>query len=136
MIKNAGIMGGNFGDGEIYLADTFDIADAAIDELLNLTFRDNSVRYIVSDTKKGNEIAEVLGKEINRKFPWILFSDEDQKNGLIQAGLPITHAENYTELGHSIRVGKIAEDLILHLPQYSRTKFEDFATDFAQAYKK
>ena len=65
MIKQGGIMGGNFGEGEkIFLTHTSDIAVAASEELLNLKFSGNSVRYIISDERSGNEIAQAIGNTI------------------------------------------------------------------------
>jgi uncharacterized protein YbjT (DUF2867 family) len=135
MIKQGGIMGGNFGEGEkLFLTHPRDIATVALDDLLNLNFSGNSVRYILSDERSGKEIAQVLGKAIGKDVPWIVFSDDQQKQGFLQAGLSETHAENYKELGRSIREGYMQADARKHKPNASKTKLEDFAAEFATAF--
>ena len=136
MVKQAGIMGTNFGGGEqkIGLTHTNDIARVAIEELLGLKFRGNSVRYIYSDKRTGNEIVKVLGKAIEKEFPWVEFTDEQQLQGLLGAGLPQTHAENYTEMGTALRSGKMQEELFTFEPEAGSIKLENFATEFKQAF--
>lgn len=135
MIKQAGIMGSNFGEGEkLFLVHTDDIAAAALEELLNLKFSGNSVRYIFSDERSGKEIAEVLGKAIGKDLPWVVFTDEQQKQGLLQAGLSETHAQGYTDLGRSIREGYMQIDARKNMPVLGKTKLEDFAHEFAAAF--
>lgn len=76
---------------------------------------------------------EVLGKSIGKELPWIVFSDEEQKQGMLQGGVPETHAGSYTEMGHAIRTGKMQEEIINLAPTGSM-KLEDFAKEFAAAY--
>ena len=135
LIKQAGFMGGNYGDGEkIYLVHTRDIAAAALEELLSLKFHASSVRYVFGDERSGKEIAEVLGKAIGKDLNWVVFTDEQQKRGLLQAGLAETHATLYTEMGQALREGSMQADARKNKPQFSNTKLEDFAKEFAQAF--
>lgn len=135
LIKHAGIMGANFGEGEkLFLIHTNDIASAALEELLNLNFKGNSVRYILGDERSGKEIAHTLGKAIGKDLNWVLFTDEQQKQGLLQAGLPETFAQNYTEMGMAIREGRMQADVRMNVPSLSPTKLEDFAKEFTEAY--
>ena len=135
LIKQAGIMGANYGDGEkVFLVHTRDIAAVALEELLNLTFTGNSVRYIISDERSGKEIAEVLGKAINKNLNWAVFTDEQQKQGMLQAGLSETHAEGYTTMGKALREGIMQQDARKNKPALSSTKLEDFAVEFAAAF--
>jgi uncharacterized protein YbjT (DUF2867 family) len=132
LIKNAGILGGNYGDGEkVFLVHPSDIADAALEELLNLKFSSNSVRYILGDERSGNEIAEALGKAIGKNISWVVFSDEQQKQGLLQAGLSETHSQGYTDMGKALREGVMQRDVRSNKPSLSPTKLEDFAKEFA-----
>jgi uncharacterized protein YbjT (DUF2867 family) len=136
LIKQAGIMGGNYGDGEkLFLVHTSDIAAAALEELLNLDFKGNSVRYIIGDERSGQEIAQTIGKAIGKQINWVVFSDEEQKNGLLQAGLPPTHAEGYTEMGKAIRTGLMQSDARAKNPATAKIKLEDFAKEFAVAFQ-
>lgn len=135
LIKQAGFMGGNFGDTEkVFLVHTRDIAAAALEELLNLDFKGSSVRYIFGDERSGQEIAQVLGKAIGKDLNWVVFTDEQQQQGLLQAGLPDTIAKNYTAMGKALREGVMQEDARRHKPALAKTKLEDFTSEFAQAY--
>jgi uncharacterized protein YbjT (DUF2867 family) len=136
MVKQAGFMGSNFGEGEkLFLVHTRDIASAAIEELLNLSFTQSSVRYIIGDERSGQEIATVLGKAIGKDLNWVVFSDDQQKNGLLQAGLSETHAAGYTQMGKAIREGIMQKHARNNKPALASTKLEDFAQEFAGAFK-
>jgi nucleoside-diphosphate-sugar epimerase len=135
LIKQAGIMGANYGDKEkLFLVHTNDIAKAALEELLNLKFSGNSVRYILGDERSGKEVAEVLGKSIGKELNWVVFTDDQQKQGLLQAGLSETHAQLFTDMGKSLREGIMQADARKNVPSLSSTKLEDFAREFAQAF--
>lgn len=135
LIKQAGILGANYGDKEkIFLVHTSDIAAAALEELLSLNFNGSSVRYVIGDERSGKEIAEVLGKSINKDLNWVLFSDEQQKQGLLQAGLSETHADGYTEMGKALREGVMQADARKNTLKLAKVKLEDFAKEFAAAF--
>jgi len=135
LIKQAGFMGANYGEGEkIFLVHTNDIAAAATEELLTIKFNGNSVRYIFGDERSGKEVAEVLGKAIGKDLKWVLFSDEQQKVGLLQAGLSETHSHLYTQMGKALREGTMQEDARKNKPSLSPTKLEDFAREFAAVF--
>jgi uncharacterized protein YbjT (DUF2867 family) len=136
MIKGAGIMGGNFGgNGTIFLVHPKDIAAAALEELLNLNFTGSSVRYIAGDEKKGQEIASTLGKAIGKDLNWVEFTDEQQRQGLLGAGLPEAIANEYTNMGNALRNDFMQTDFRKHKPTLSPIKLEEFANEFAAAYK-
>jgi uncharacterized protein YbjT (DUF2867 family) len=135
LIKHAGFMGANYGDGEkIFLVHTNDIAAAALDELLNLKFTGSLVRYVFGDERSGQEVADVLGKAIGKDLKWVVFSDDQQREGLLQAGLPETHANSYTEMGKALREGVMQEDARRNKPTLTTTKLEAFAKEFAAAF--
>jgi len=137
MIKHAGIIGGNYGvNSTLVLSSTNDIATAAVEELLGLTFKDKSVRYLASDERTTNEIAQILGTAIGKpELPWIDFKDEDAEGGMIGAGLSAEVAKNYTEMGKALREGKMTEDFQKNRPStFGTTKLTDFAKEFAFAF--
>jgi len=137
MIKNMGIMGGNYGEGtKLVLVHTNDIAEVAFEELQNLSFSGKSYRYIVSDEKTTFEIAEILGKAIGKpELPWVNFKDEETKGGMLQAGVPEEIAKNYAEMGSAIRSGEMISDYLKNKPiEFGKTKFEAFAPVFASVY--
>lgn len=137
LLKNAGIMGSNFfgTDEKLVLTHTEDIADAAAEELLALNFTGQSVRYIANDERSTDEIAKVLGAAVGKPdTSWVVFTDEQSLSGMKTAGLADTIANGYTEMGKSLREGKMQEDYWKHRPQLGKRKLEDFAKEFAEAY--
>lgn len=138
MIKHAGILGSNMGDGNQKLVVTHpkDIAEAAAKNLLSLNFKGQSIEYVSSDIVTLSEIAKSLGEKIGKpELPWIAFSDEDTFNGMTQSGLPEIFAKGYVQMGKSIREGLIQEDYFNRneKPQ-GKIKLDNFAKEFAQAY--
>jgi uncharacterized protein YbjT (DUF2867 family) len=135
LIKQAGVMGANYGDGEkLFLVHPKDIAGAALEELLKLNFTGNSIRYIIGDERSGKEIATVLGNAIGKNLNWVVFTDEQQKQGMLQAGLSETHANGYTDMGQAIREGVMQDDARKNKPALASTKLEDFAKEFTAAF--
>jgi len=135
LIKQAGMMGANYGGGDqkIGLVHWNDIAKVALDALINLDFKGNSVQTIVSDYKSGKEIATILGKSVDKDLSWVEFTDEQQKQGMLQAGVPAGHAEGFTAMGISLRNGKMQEEIAGKSPN-GLVKLEEFAKEFAAAY--
>jgi uncharacterized protein YbjT (DUF2867 family) len=138
MVKHAGILGSNMGDGDFKLVLTHpkDIADAAAKQLLALDFKDQSVKYVSSDIRSFTEIANALGRAIGQaELPWIPFSDEDTLQGMLQSGLPEIFAEGYVQMGKSIREGLIQQEYFERNEKpKGKIKLEDFAKEFAQVY--
>ncbi len=135
LIKHAGIMGANYGAGsqKLALVHTRDIAAIVQDELLNLKFIGNSVRHIVSDERTGTDVANVLGKAIGKDLAWVAFSDDEQLKGLLDAGVPATHAIPFVEMGIALRNGKMQDQLSTE-KIVGPTKLEEFAQEFSVAY--
>lgn len=134
LIKQAGILGGNYGSDKVFLVHTNDIAVAALEELLNLNFTANSVRYVYGDERTGKEIATVLGNAIGKEINWVEFTDEQQKQGLLQAGLSETHAQSYTDMGKALREGIMQADARKQFVTKSKITLTDFAKEFAIAF--
>jgi len=138
MIKGMNIIGGNYGDSnaKMIFSHPNDIAEAAAEALLNLSFKGHSAQYLASDERTTGEVANILGNAIsNPELPWIGFTDEQAYGGMTQAGLPEDMAKKYTEMGSAMRSGKMWEDFPKHRPQnFGKTKLEDFSKEFAAAY--
>jgi len=135
MIKQANIIGSNFGNDKTPLVHPRDIAAVAAEELLDLNFKGHTIRYIVGDERTGADIASVIGDAIGKPdLPWIVFSNEQNLQGAIQAGLSEEVAKNYTEIGNAMRTGRFYEEYEPNKPSFSNTKLEDFAPEFAGAY--
>lgn len=138
MIKNMNIIGGNYGDSNsrMVLSHPNDIAEAAAQELLNLSFTGHSERYLASDERTTGDVAKVLGAAAGKpELPWVEFTDEQTHGGLLQAGFPQPMADKYVEMGAAMRSGKMFEDFVSNRPSaFGKTKLEDFSKEFAGAY--
>jgi len=136
LIKNAGIIGGNYpANVSIPLTHPTDIAKAAAEELVKNTTGKN-VRYVVSDSRPPADFAKVLGTATgNPELPWVEFTDEQSFDGMVQAGLPKEMAELYVEMGRGMKTGVIQKDFIEQgSPVDGETKLEDFAKEFASKF--
>ena len=135
MIRNAGIMGANYGpETPMVMVHPNDIAAAAAEELQQ-PFEQNTVRYIASDERKAGEVATALGTAIGKPdLGWVAFTDEQALNGMQEAGLPGEMARNYVEMGVATRDGKLWEDYDNNRPAHGSTKLEQFAREFAARF--
>ncbi|HCY40102.1 MAG TPA: NAD-dependent dehydratase [Prolixibacteraceae bacterium] len=137
MIKHAGIIGGNYGEGTtLTIVHPDDIAEVAAHELLALSFSGKSIRYIMSDEKTTHEVAAILGKAIGKpELPWVNFKDEETFGGMVQAGLPEEIAKNYAEMGSAMRSGEMISDYLKNKPaEFGKKKLEHWAPVFAAIY--
>jgi uncharacterized protein YbjT (DUF2867 family) len=138
LVKQMDIMGSNFGDVEekIVLADTSDITDVAFEELSTLQFSGHSVRYIASDERSSDEVAKIIGSAVGKPaLPWVVFTNEQSKAGMLQAGLPEEITKNYVEMGDALHSGRMMEDYWKNHPStLGKVKLEDFARTFASVY--
>jgi uncharacterized protein YbjT (DUF2867 family) len=137
LVKNAGIFGANYGgDEKLVLVDTTDIADAAIKALLALDFKGHTHQYISTAEVSTNDVAKVLGDVIGKPdTPWVVFSDEQNLEGLVGAGIPLTNAEGYNQMGKSLREGKMQEDYWKsNVKPTGNLTLEAFAEQFTAAY--
>jgi uncharacterized protein YbjT (DUF2867 family) len=139
MIKNAGIIGSNFGgnDNKIILSSTDDIAAAAADALQDLSFSSFSVRYLVSDELSTTELAQKIGNTIGQpNLPWVVFTDEQAEQGMLGAGLPAENTRNYVEMGSAIRSGQMFEDFQKATDiKKGSTGFDSFLPQFKAAFE-
>lgn len=137
LIKSAGIMGGNFNipENKFPIVEPADIAEVAIEALLNLNFTGHSVRYIVSDIIGTSSIASVIGKAIGKAdLPWVPFTNDQAYEGMVGAGLSPEVARNYVEMGDAMNSGKMFEDFFKQPKVNGKTKLTDFAGVFASVY--
>lgn len=139
LLKHAGITGSNFGDSDekLVLVDTRDIAIEASKHLLDLSFTGNSVSYIAGDERHPKEIAAILGNAVGKEHtPWVTFTDDESRKGMLDAGLNPGFAELYVQMGQAIRSGRLQADYWKNRPAVlGNYKLEDFAKDFATAYQ-
>jgi len=139
LIKYQGIIGNNFGEEiNMVLSHPEDIADAAAAALHTLSFKGKNIQYIVSDTKSGREVAELLGTAIGKpELKWISFSDEQLLQGLLQNGFSKDAAQHYiVDMGIAIRKGLLEKHYQQNTYEVTGGRsFAEFAPLFAQVYQ-
>ena len=135
-IKAFGIMGSNYeGNKPLPIVEPADIAEAAIEELSILKFTGHSVRYIASEELSMNDATTILGTAIGKPdLKWAVMPDAQLKAGLLQAGLKVTMANAFVEMGAAVNRPEFLADYLLHKPVLGSHKLKDFAKGFAAAY--
>jgi uncharacterized protein YbjT (DUF2867 family) len=138
MIKGAGFLGANCpGSYQVALVHPRDIAAAAAEELTRPAApASRTVRYVASDERTQDEVAQALGTVIGRPdLRWVAFTDEQMRANLLQNGLPASTAADIVDIYASMRNGTLAEDYAQHKPALGKVKLEEFAQEFAVAFR-
>ena len=138
MIKAAGFMGANCaGSYRVALVHPRDIAAAAAEELTNSAApAGRTIRYVASDERTQAEVAQALGAAIGRPdLRWVAFSNEQMRENLLKNGLPASTAADIVDIYASMSSGALAEDYQQHKPALGQVKLEDFAKEFAPAFR-
>ena len=136
-IKARGFIGVNYpGPTRVAFVHPLDIAAAAAEELAQ-PFRvaGPAVRYVASDERTADEVAQVLGAAVGRPdLPWVALTDDQMRESLVQNGVPADRASEIVDIYASIGSGKLGEDYEQHKPVLGQMKLEDFAREFAAAF--
>lgn len=137
MIKHAGFIGSNYGGNDrlVMVAPT-DIAAAAAEELQK-TAEGKNIRYVASDERTCNEVAQVIGNAIGKPYlAWTTFTDEEALNGMKRFGMLAHAAEMLVELNAAIHSGILFPEYDKNrLAEMGKVKLEEFAEEFAAAYR-
>lgn len=139
IIRQMGINGGFpiEGDVRMPMVHTEDIAEVAARHLLKLDFQGQSHTYVAGQRDLSlKEATQVLGETIGKpELPWVTFSYEDAKAGMLQNGFPESLADNYVLFSRAANEGILEEDY-QRRPEYTTpTSIEEFAREFAAAYR-
>ncbi|MBS7566684.1 NAD(P)H-binding protein [Mucilaginibacter sp. Bleaf8] len=111
-----------------------DIAETITEEM-EKPFEGRTVHYVVSDEVSPNEIAQILGEAIGEpELKWIVISQEQMLSGMLAAGMNEWIANGFIAMQAAQGSGSLYEDLYRHKPAFGKTKFRDFAKEFAQVY--
>lgn len=139
LIKYQGIIGNNFSeDIDLIMTHPDDIAEAAAEAFATLSFKGKNIKYIVSDTKNGREIAHILGTALGKPdLKWVQFPDEQLMQGLIQNGFSKDAAQHYiVDMGIAIREGLLDNHYKQHAQDvFGKRSFTEFAEVFANVYQ-
>jgi uncharacterized protein YbjT (DUF2867 family) len=135
-IKTPGAIISNYG-GDIKepWVSPLDIA-AVIAEEMEKAFEGRKVRYIASDEVSPNEIAKILGEAIGKPdLKWLVVPDGQLLSNLIAAGMNPEVAKGLVEMQAAQWSGILYEDYYHNKPVLGKVKIEDFAKEFATAFK-
>ena len=135
MIKAAGFIGSVYGsEDKLAMVSPKDIATAVSEEITQLN-RIQKVRYVTSDDRTCNEVAQVLGEAIGiPDLKWLTLPKEQVMKSLLSNGLSENAAANLIELGEAIHNGRLREDYDLNIPIFGKVRLEEFAKEFAAVY--
>ncbi len=131
-IKNQGMIFANYGKDKFPMVSPKDIAAAIAEEIVK-TDSTNKVRYVVSDEKDGDEVAEILGKAIEKSdLKWVIVSDEQVLDALKSIGMQPKIAEGMVEMYSGMNSGLLMEDYEKNKPsEMGKVKLTDYAEEFA-----
>jgi uncharacterized protein YbjT (DUF2867 family) len=139
LIKGMNVIGSVFGgdSARLPVVDATDVAEAAAEELTDSYAEGHKVRYVVSDEVTSGEMAAAVGQAIGKPdLQWKVFTPEEYKQGLVQAGMPEGGAASLTELEASIQKGSLLEHYReVDPPVTGKIKMQDYARQFADIYK-
>ncbi|MFN8343438.1 MAG: NAD(P)H-binding protein [Spirosomataceae bacterium] len=129
LIKAAGIQGYSLpGDIKVPLTHTRDIAEVASKRLLTLDFTGHSAEFVGGAADYTfSEATAILSKAVDKPFPYIPFSKEEAKAGMMGAGLPETIADGYNELFAGINSGEYLKGFERTPENTTPTTLEAFA---------
>jgi uncharacterized protein YbjT (DUF2867 family) len=137
MIQNRNVFGNNYeGDSKLALTHLEDIT-AAIAEELQKKGNGFEVKYVVSDISTGNEIASRFGLAIGKpELSWTVIPDEQLKQGMLSAGLPVELVGLIVEMGQGVRAGIITHDFFASGAKVTgQVKLEQFVAEFKDRYQ-
>lgn len=135
-IKSQGFIAANYGgDRIIPWVSPNDIAAAIAEEIVTLP-EGKTVRYVSSEELTGDETVRILGEAIGKPdLKWVVITDEETLNGLINAGMQPKIAEGLVEMYAGLYNGILGEDYIKNRPAVmGKTKLADYAKEFAAIY--
>ncbi len=132
-IKNQGMIFANYGKEKFPLVAPEDIAVAVADEIV-ISDSENKTRYIVSDERSGNEIADIFGNAIGKPdLKWVVVSDEQVLDALKSIGMQPKIAEGMIEMYSGMNTGLLMEDYEKNKPaQWGKVKLTAYAREFAK----
>jgi uncharacterized protein YbjT (DUF2867 family) len=139
LIKKAGIAGSAVkGDIRFPMVSLADIAAVAAKRLLELTFKGNTVEYILGpEDISFNEATSIIGKEIGKPdLKYVQFSYDDSRKAMVGSGyLSENMADLYNQMSESFNNGKALNDFKRTKENSSPTSVKDFARVFSEAFK-
>ncbi|MEM0941729.1 MAG: NAD(P)H-binding protein [Bacteroidota bacterium] len=137
-IKSEGVMSGNLAEDNINVwVSLEDIANSVVEEI-NSPSIGRKVQYVAGEEVTYKELASTLGSAIGKPdLKWVQITDDQLRDRLIHVGMQPKMTEKMTEMYAAIRSGLLYEHYNQNKPRtFGEVKLENFAEDFAAAYKK
>jgi len=131
-----GLIVSNYGaDDKMPWVSPIDIA-AAISEELTTAVQGLKTRYVASEELTCDQIAAILGAAVGKPYlKWVTISDKQMLDALLKYKMPLSLANDITEMNASQRNGGILfEDYYKNIPAMGKVKIKDFALEFAAVY--
>lgn len=116
---------------------TRDIAEVAARALRARDWTGTVVRELAGPRDLTHaEATRILGARIGRPdLAYVQLSYEEMARALVEAGASESFARLYAEMTRAFNEGRVAARVARTPDTTTPTRFEDFATDFAQAYR-
>ena len=139
MVQHMGIIGSALRpDATFPMVATKDIAAKAAELLAGDTLANHAVHYLLGPRNYSlAEATAAIGQAIGRPdLPYVAFSYEDAKKGMVGAGLSVNQADLYDEMTRNINESKSMANGPRDASSTTPTTMEEFAqTVFAPAFK-
>jgi uncharacterized protein YbjT (DUF2867 family) len=137
LIKQAGINGDSVkADLPTPMIATRDIAEVAAKALKSRDWNGIVVSELLGQRDLSHaEATSIIGERIGKPdLQYVQFSYEDEANALVQAGMSESFANLYVEMTRAFNEETIKPSNGRTAENTTRTRFEDFADELAQAY--
>ena len=138
LIKSSGIVGSAIkGDIKFPIVATRDIAEISVPYLTKLHFSGSQVRYLLGPRDVDfEEITRVLSKAVGKEgVKYVQFPYEEAARGMLQFGASESTANAMVEFQKGMNEGPVLADYKRTPESTTRTSIEDFAGEFAEAYR-
>jgi uncharacterized protein YbjT (DUF2867 family) len=139
LIKQMGINGSAIrGDRRFAMIATTDIAHAAAEALLRLSFKDKSVAELLGPRDLSMQDATtIMGKAIGKPdLKYVQFPYEDTRKALVGKGFSPDLAQLFIEMSEAINDGLLQPTQGRTPMTTTPTTFEEFAATLAEAYNR
>jgi uncharacterized protein YbjT (DUF2867 family) len=139
LIKTMGIIGSvSPGDAPMTMIASKDIGNYAAKRLLALDFSGKNFQDLLGPREiTMNEVAAALGKAIGKPdLPYVTFSYEDAKQGMLAGGLKEDMVDLYLELYKGFGSGIVKPARPRDKESTTPTTIEEFSKTFAAAYSR
>jgi uncharacterized protein YbjT (DUF2867 family) len=138
MIKSTGIFGTPLApDAIIPCVATKDIADKAVEFLLDLNFKGKVIQYVLGPRDLTPvEQAKIIGKAIGKPdLAYVQFSYEDAEKSMSGMGMTMDVAKSMVQLMQSINEKLVYVPNLRTAENTTPTSLEEFAKTFSAVYK-